>query len=185
MAPTYEGLNVLDVSISDLGQMQELAADAGELRISRDERRVLQRAVARATREWSDKHAEIYRAQLAVRDEQHAEIMQAIRGESTIDEDTPGLIDEIENLTARVRRGTLTPAKARAKLRDLNARRRQLVALHEAVERMDESLADFAQVTPAEHQRDFYTQFAEVYTQVGRRDLGWYIREEIAEADRG
>ncbi|GLI00679.1 hypothetical protein [Phytohabitans aurantiacus] len=113
-------------------------------------RRVVQEAIRQTEAQWAQSHEDAYRERF-----RHN---RTTRNESIVDA-CEGMRARLKEIRSDLANGQMDPKEARAAIRDMDARYRQMIELHDTLIEEDAELETFATMTPDEWQRDRIGRF--------------------------
>ncbi|MFD6771104.1 hypothetical protein ACFWC6_33345 [Micromonospora chalcea] len=103
-------------------------------------RRVLKKAIDTKTQEWERKHEESYRDRFRKNRDARQEKVFDVCDDVTA---------ELQQIRKALAAGRITPAQARAKLRDAAGQHEQVMEIHDTLVQEDEAIEEFAGLTSA------------------------------------
>ncbi|MEV7329571.1 hypothetical protein [Micromonospora sp. NPDC093244] len=113
-------------------------------------RDVVREAIRRKSQEWEQKHQAAYSERFKKnRDARRERVFDAC------DE----LTKQLKKIRAELDWGRITPAQAKAALRDINARHGQIMQVHDTLVEEDAEIEEFAALTPDDYQREFTERY--------------------------
>lgn len=124
--------------------LSDWRAFADEIDMPPAVRRSVAEAIHRTESSWATRHEGAYRRRF--------QNNRTARNEKVV-----GACDEMSRRLKEIRSdlatGRLTPTQARGEVRDMQARHRQIMALHDTLVAEDEQIEAFAAMTPDDYQR--------------------------------
>lgn len=113
-------------------------------------RRVLKKAIDAKTQEWEWKHEESYRDRFRKNRDARQEKVFDVCDDVTA---------ELQQIRKALAAGRITPAQARAKLRDAAGQHEQVMEIHDTLVQEDEAIEEFAGLTADDYQRQSMERF--------------------------
>lgn len=153
-------------------RLADMRLFAESVALSPMSRRAVDQAIGRVESQWAQRKQEQYNNAVAMRDQQHAEVVEVAKATAQTAKD----------MLAKVANGLMSPEEGRAWLRDVFSYHEQLTKQHAAIADTEASLAAFEAKSVDDFQDECFQRFPSDREQAPT--LQQAVSEYVAEAQR-